>query len=126
MLASLLIQVYTGKAWLAGPIYLPPGFLRDKSASRGGEVLEMLLVCSARDGAGDLQPLCTAALSGAGGGQTIFGGTTKHTFAQRRNPPRFQARVRVGFFPWKINTWTDRWCCCEEEGIVNSPVVCLA
>lgn len=90
--ARLLIQVCAGRAGSLEPfIYLP--------ASRGGEVLEGLVVCSARDRAGDPRPLCAAAPAGGGGGQEVFGGTTKRTFAQRRSPPRLRAGVRVGFFP---------------------------
>lgn len=102
MLASLLIQVYTGKAWLAGPIYLLPGFLQDKSAC-DREVLETLLVCSARDGDDNLKALRTTAPLGAGGEHELFGGMIKRTCGQRRKPPRFWAGVLGSFFPWKRN-----------------------
>lgn len=90
MLASLLIQVYTGKTWLTEPIYLPPGFLRGKSAC---EVLEMLVVCSAWDGAGIPQPLCATAPSGGGGGQEILGGAPQ-------NIPLPRGETRPAFELW--------------------------
>lgn len=127
MLASLLIQVCTGKAWLNRPIYLPPGSLPSQGKSpHEGEVLEMYLVCIARDRAGDPQPVFTMAPSRGGGGWKTFGSTTRHAFGQRRLPPWLRAGAQASFFPQRGNVLKHQWCCGEGGEIINSLVAYLA
>lgn len=86
----------------------------------------MYLVCIARDGVGDPQPVFTMAPSRGGGGWKASGGTTKHTFAQGRHPPWFWAGAQVSFFLQRRNVLKHQWCCGEGGEIINSLVAYLA